>query len=50
MQLCARGQLDPMPLVTHVLPADRAAEAYALLDAPPPDLLQVLLDFRPDSG
>ena len=48
MNLCARGRLDPMPLVTHVLPADRAAEAYALLDAPPPDLLQVLLDFRPD--
>ena len=48
MNLCARGRLDPMPLVTHVLPADRAAEAYALLDDPPSDLLQVLLDFRPD--
>ena len=48
MNLCARGRLDPMPLVTHVLPADRAAEAYALVDESPPDLLQVLLDFRPD--
>ena len=50
MQLCARGRLDPMPLVTHVIPADRAAEAYALLDSPPPDLLQVLLDFRSDAA
>jgi 2-desacetyl-2-hydroxyethyl bacteriochlorophyllide A dehydrogenase len=49
MQLCARGRLDPLPLVTHVLPAERAAEAYELLDSPPADLLQVILDFRPDS-
>ena len=50
MQLCARGRLDPLPLVTHVLPAERAAEAYELLDDPPADLLQVILDFRPESG
>jgi 2-desacetyl-2-hydroxyethyl bacteriochlorophyllide A dehydrogenase len=49
MQLCARGRLDPMPLVTHVLPADRAAEAFELLDNPPADLLQVILDFRPQT-
>ena len=49
MQLCARGRLDPMPLVTHVLPADRAAEAFELLDKPPADLLQVILDFRPQT-
>ena len=48
MQLCARGRLDPLPLVTHVLPAERAAEAYELLDEPPADLLQVILDFRPE--
>ena len=50
MQLCSRGRLDPMPLVTHVLPAEQAAEAYELLDSPPADLLQVILDFRPDLG
>ena len=48
MQLCARGRLDPLPLVTHVLPAEQAGEAYRLLDDPPPDLLQVILDFRGD--
>jgi threonine dehydrogenase-like Zn-dependent dehydrogenase len=47
MQLCARGRLDPLPLVTHVLRAEEAAEAYELLDDPPADLLQVILDFRP---
>jgi threonine dehydrogenase-like Zn-dependent dehydrogenase len=47
MQLCARGRLNPLPLVSHVLPAERAAEAYELLDDPPPDVLQVILDFRP---
>jgi 2-desacetyl-2-hydroxyethyl bacteriochlorophyllide A dehydrogenase len=46
IKLCAAGRLDPMPLVTHVIPAKRAAEAYELVDSPPPDLLQVILDFR----
>jgi threonine dehydrogenase-like Zn-dependent dehydrogenase len=46
IKLCAAGRLDPMPLVTHVIPAKRAAEAYELLDNPPPELLQVILDFR----
>jgi 2-desacetyl-2-hydroxyethyl bacteriochlorophyllide A dehydrogenase len=54
IKLCAAGRLDPMPLVTHVIPASRAAEAYELLDKSPPDLLQVILDFRepaePPSG
>lgn len=45
MTLCAQGRLDPLPLVTHVLDAREAADAYALLDAPPADLLQVILDF-----
>jgi 2-desacetyl-2-hydroxyethyl bacteriochlorophyllide A dehydrogenase len=49
MQLCARGRLTPLPLVSHVLPAARAAEAYELLDDPPADVLQVILDFRPGS-
>jgi 2-desacetyl-2-hydroxyethyl bacteriochlorophyllide A dehydrogenase len=46
IKLCAVGRLDPMPLVSHVIPAASAAEAYRLVDSPPPDLLQVILDFR----
>jgi 2-desacetyl-2-hydroxyethyl bacteriochlorophyllide A dehydrogenase len=45
MDLCADGRLDPLPLVTHVLDAHEAAKAYELLDSPPPDLVQVILDF-----
>ncbi len=48
MKLCAEGRLDPLPLVSHLLPALEAANAYALIDEPPPDLLQVILDFRGD--
>ncbi len=50
MQLCAAGRLDPLPLVTHVLPAADAATAYALIDQPPADLLQVILNFTEDAG
>jgi 2-desacetyl-2-hydroxyethyl bacteriochlorophyllide A dehydrogenase len=46
MSLCATGRLDPRPLISHVIPASAAAEAYRLIDEPPPDLLQVILDFR----
>jgi 2-desacetyl-2-hydroxyethyl bacteriochlorophyllide A dehydrogenase len=46
MKLCARGRLDPLPLVSHVIDAHDAANAYALLDSPPDNLLQVILDFR----
>jgi threonine dehydrogenase-like Zn-dependent dehydrogenase len=45
IRLCAAGRLDPMPLVSRVIPATRAAEAYELLDSPPADLLQVILSF-----
>jgi 2-desacetyl-2-hydroxyethyl bacteriochlorophyllide A dehydrogenase len=45
IRLCAAGRLDPMPLVTHVIPARSAAEAYRLVDSPPPDLVQVILSF-----
>ena len=40
------GRLDPLPLVSHVIDAHDAANAYALLDSPPDNLLQVILDFR----
>jgi 2-desacetyl-2-hydroxyethyl bacteriochlorophyllide A dehydrogenase len=49
IKLCAVGRLDPMPLVSHVIPAASAAEAYRLVDSPPPDLLQVILNFTPEA-
>ena len=45
IKLMTAGRLDPMPLVSHVIPATSAAEAYRLVDSPPPDLLQVILNF-----
>jgi len=48
MTLCAAGRMDPLPLVSHVVPAHAAADAYRLIDEPPPDLLQVVLDFGVD--
>ncbi len=38
--------LRPARLVTHVLPADRAAEAYRLLDEQPDEAVQVLLQWK----
>jgi 2-desacetyl-2-hydroxyethyl bacteriochlorophyllide A dehydrogenase len=45
IKLCAAGRLDPKPLVSHVIAATSAAEAYRLLDSPTPDVLQVILSF-----
>ena len=45
IQLCAAGRLDPLPLVSHVIPARLAADAYRLVDSPPLDLVQVILSF-----
>jgi 2-desacetyl-2-hydroxyethyl bacteriochlorophyllide A dehydrogenase len=45
IRLYATGRLDPMPLVSHVIPARSAAEAYRLVDSPPADLVQVILSF-----
>ena len=49
IKLCAAGRIDPLPLVSHVMSARDAAEAYRLIDDPPADLLQVVLDFRSES-
>ncbi|HYI58200.1 MAG TPA: zinc-binding dehydrogenase [Microlunatus sp.] len=49
MALCAAGRIDPLPLVSHVIPARDAAEAYRLIDKPPDDLLQVVLDFAEEA-
>jgi threonine dehydrogenase-like Zn-dependent dehydrogenase len=45
MNLLANGRLDVDQLVSHVVPAHRAAEAFALLDIGNPEVLQVVLDF-----
>ena len=46
IELVAAGRVDVLPLVSHVVPAPLAADAYALLDADPAAALQVVLDFR----
>ena len=47
IELVAAGRVDVLSLVSHVVPAPLAADAYALLDADPASALQVVLDFRP---
>jgi 2-desacetyl-2-hydroxyethyl bacteriochlorophyllide A dehydrogenase len=47
IELIAAGRLDVLPLVSHVVPAALAADAYTLLDDDPASALQVVLDFRP---
>jgi threonine dehydrogenase-like Zn-dependent dehydrogenase len=46
MDLVIGGRVDPRPLVSHVVPASRVAEAYATIAAGADDLRQVVLDFR----
>jgi threonine dehydrogenase-like Zn-dependent dehydrogenase len=45
MALQAQGRVALLPLISHVLPARRAAEAFQLLDAGAPDAVQVVLEF-----
>lgn len=45
--LLARRELEAEALISHVLPIERADEAFALLDSADPEVLQVILDFRP---
>lgn len=45
LALVAEGRVDVTSLVSHVVPADEAAEAYVLLDERPADALQVILEF-----
>ncbi len=47
IELVAAGRVYVMSLVSHVVPAPLAADAYALLDADPASALQIVLDFRP---
>lgn len=46
MRLVATGRLDVASLITHVLPAVRVADAFAMLDRGDPDVLQVVLAFE----
>lgn len=48
MDLAAEGRIDLPALVSHVLPAEAAAEAFDTLDRHPEQAVQVLLDFRED--
>ena len=50
VDLVAAGKIDVLSLVSHVVPATLAADAYALLDADPSGALQVVLDFRPEAA
>ena len=45
MGLAKTGRIDLEALVSHVLPVDRAAEAYRLLDESPEQALEVILKF-----
>ncbi|KAF4405277.1 MULTISPECIES: zinc-binding alcohol dehydrogenase [Streptomyces] len=45
LRLVAEGRVDVKSLVSHVVPADEAAEAYVLLDERPQEALQIVLEF-----
>ncbi len=50
MQLAAVGRLRLQPLISHLLPYHKAAEAFQLLDEQPQQALQVVLDFTGEAG
>lgn len=50
MRLVTSGHIDPVPLVSHVLPAQRVDEAYRALTDETSGALQVVLDFRHEAG
>jgi 2-desacetyl-2-hydroxyethyl bacteriochlorophyllide A dehydrogenase len=45
MTLAAEGRIDVEPLISHVIPAREAADAFRLLDEHPEETVQVVLDF-----
>jgi 2-desacetyl-2-hydroxyethyl bacteriochlorophyllide A dehydrogenase len=45
LQLAVDRKIDPLGLVTHVMPVEEAAEAYRMLDRRPEEALQVVLKF-----
>jgi 2-desacetyl-2-hydroxyethyl bacteriochlorophyllide A dehydrogenase len=48
MELAAAGRVDLRALISHVLPYERAADAFKLLDEDPASAVQVVLDFTED--
>lgn len=50
MDLQSRGVLRLPELITHVVPPERAGEAFRMLDAGDEEVLQVVLDFTEDEG
>lgn len=47
IELATAGRLAVTDLITHTFPLERAADAFALLDEPPADVLQVALEVAP---
>jgi threonine dehydrogenase-like Zn-dependent dehydrogenase len=45
MGLAASDRVQLGPLISHTIPVERAAEAFALLDERPDEAVQVVLDF-----
>jgi 2-desacetyl-2-hydroxyethyl bacteriochlorophyllide A dehydrogenase len=45
LRLASSGQIDPVGLVTHLIPVQEAAAAYRMLDRSPHEALQVVLTF-----
>jgi 2-desacetyl-2-hydroxyethyl bacteriochlorophyllide A dehydrogenase len=45
LRLAVDRQVDPLGLVTHVIPVEEAAAAYRMLDRRPHEALQVVLKF-----
>ena len=45
LRLAVDRQVDPVGLVTHVMPVEEAAAAYRMLDRRPHEALQVVLKF-----
>jgi len=48
MRLVTEGRVDPLPLVSRVLPASEVSRAFELITGTP-DVLQVVLDFGQDA-
>ncbi|MFB4279098.1 MULTISPECIES: zinc-binding dehydrogenase [unclassified Nonomuraea] len=46
MELVHRGEVDAGELITHVMPVDRAADAFDLLDKHQSEVLQLVFEFE----
>ena len=45
MRLQTEGVIDLKSIVTHIIPAKEAEEAFRILDQEPENALQIVLDF-----